>query len=151
VSPAKLFDRETILQAARDFAKQYGRPPTVLDWNVAEAKTKGLMERVERFYADGCWPHYGSVRYYFPEGWVAMIRLAGMKSPPIGKHYNADGEVVNNGGNYRGGGAPRTHCKRGHEFTPENTYVMGGARRCRTCVLAANRASYQRRCAQRSA
>lgn len=29
-----------------------------------------------------------------------------------------------------------THCKRGHEFTPENTYVYpnrNGKRRCRTC------------------
>ena len=29
----------------------------------------------------------------------------------------------------------KTHCKRGHEYTPENTYVEPGAghRRCRTC------------------
>lgn len=30
---------------------------------------------------------------------------------------------------------PATHCKRGHEFTPENTYIMpnSGSRLCRTC------------------
>lgn len=29
----------------------------------------------------------------------------------------------------------QTHCKRGHEFTPENTYVYGdGWRMCRTCT-----------------
>ena len=29
----------------------------------------------------------------------------------------------------------RTHCQRGHEFTPENTYVEAdGDRHCRTCV-----------------
>lgn len=29
----------------------------------------------------------------------------------------------------------KTHCKRGHEFTPENTYVArDGHRNCRTCV-----------------
>jgi hypothetical protein len=28
-----------------------------------------------------------------------------------------------------------THCQRGHEFTPENTYqTKTGARRCRRCV-----------------
>jgi hypothetical protein len=27
-----------------------------------------------------------------------------------------------------------THCRRGHEFTPENTLLIGGKRRCRTCV-----------------
>lgn len=30
--------------------------------------------------------------------------------------------------------ARKTHCKRGHEFTPENTYVWGGGhRQCRAC------------------
>lgn len=29
--------------------------------------------------------------------------------------------------------AAKTHCKRGHEFTPENTGVKGGCRFCRTC------------------
>lgn len=33
-----------------------------------------------------------------------------------------------------------THCKRGHEFTPENTYVApSGSRKCRTCRSAASR------------
>ena len=29
--------------------------------------------------------------------------------------------------------ARKTHCKHGHEFTPENTRVVGGVRRCRSC------------------
>jgi hypothetical protein len=29
--------------------------------------------------------------------------------------------------------ALRTHCLRGHEFTPENTITHGGKRKCRTC------------------
>lgn len=33
--------------------------------------------------------------------------------------------------------ARKTHCKRGHEFTPENTYAWRGGRICRKC-----RASY---------
>lgn len=31
---------------------------------------------------------------------------------------------------------PRTHCKRGHEFTPENTGVNSKGRFCRTCRKA---------------
>lgn len=27
----------------------------------------------------------------------------------------------------------KTHCKRGHEFTPENTYLYRGTRNCRAC------------------
>lgn len=35
----------------------------------------------------------------------------------------------------------RTHCKHGHEFTPENTYLRNGTRYCRTCrrAIAARR------------
>jgi hypothetical protein len=45
--------------------------------------------------------------------------------------------------------ARQTHCLRGHEFTPSNTYRMRGAhgvqRLCRTCRLEQQRASYRRR------
>lgn len=44
--------------------------------------------------------------------------------------------------------AAKTHCKHGHEFTPENTYRIsnkhGGGRACRTCIRAAAR-RYQAR------
>jgi hypothetical protein len=32
--------------------------------------------------------------------------------------------------------ARQTHCKRGHEFTPENTYTNAGRRLCRACRKA---------------
>lgn len=36
--------------------------------------------------------------------------------------------------------AAQTHCKNGHEFTPENTYIEGsGSRRCRECKRRLNR------------
>ncbi len=46
----------------------------------------------------------------------------------------------------RGSRAQRTHCKNGHEYTPENTQHQGGARRCREChraTLARGRARRQ--------
>jgi hypothetical protein len=37
-------------------------------------------------------------------------------------------------GRYASGNAAKTHCKRGHEFTPENTTRNRlGHRRCREC------------------
>lgn len=39
----------------------------------------------------------------------------------------------------RGGNTVKTHCKRGHEYTPENTYRHGNARYCREC----NRVSHE--------
>lgn len=38
---------------------------------------------------------------------------------------------------------PKTHCKRGHELTPENTYPH--SRACRTCVLARMKQRYDQR------
>ena len=36
--------------------------------------------------------------------------------------------------------AAKTHCKHGHEFTPENTYrTKKGSRACRECMRIANR------------
>lgn len=41
--------------------------------------------------------------------------------------------------------ARSTHCRRGHEMTPENTYVFpNGQRTCRTCKTAATRQSAAR-------
>lgn len=39
-------------------------------------------------------------------------------------------------GTARNGRAERTHCPRGHAYTPENTYLNGSTRKrsCKTCV-----------------
>lgn len=41
----------------------------------------------------------------------------------------------------------KTHCKRGHAFTPENTYLLprDGGRKCRACARTSDRQSRQRR------
>ena len=43
-------------------------------------------------------------------------------------------------------GRNHTHCKKGHEFTPDNTVIsIHGARRCRTCRNAGRRANAAKR------
>lgn len=63
---------------------------------------------------------------------------------PVSQHQNI----------LRGGWAPatnarKTHCKRGHEFTPENTEVAdaktGKGRRCRECARMHGRMTARRR------
>jgi hypothetical protein len=41
--------------------------------------------------------------------------------------------------------ARKTHCKRGHEFTKENTYIYWKGRMCRTCNRERMREAYQPR------
>lgn len=43
---------------------------------------------------------------------------------------------------------PRTHCRRGHEFTPENTRLKSTGKQCRTCQAESDR---RRRAAGRKA
>lgn len=47
--------------------------------------------------------------------------------------------------------AAKTHCKWGHEFTPENTRIYSGKRACRTCYKARLRARRQARTGKRVA
>lgn len=48
--------------------------------------------------------------------------------------------------------AARTHCKYGHEFTPENTRIASqGQRKCRICQRATKRAADERRRQARAA
>lgn len=48
--------------------------------------------------------------------------------------------------------ARKTHCIRGHEFTPENTYLRSDrpnpARACRECMRRRDRERYARRITQ---
>lgn len=50
-------------------------------------------------------------------------------------------EVVTHAENMRRGVDARTHCRNGHEFTPENTWIdPDGWRRCRECRAIRQRA-----------
>jgi hypothetical protein len=40
---------------------------------------------------------------------------------------------------------PATHCRNGHEFTPENTYVFKQGRLCRTCQQKRSKRAYERK------
>jgi hypothetical protein len=75
--------RDRVLEAVREFARRYGRPPTAYEWNPAQARGLGKPEVADRFYADGCWPWQYTV-FTTCGGWNAAIEAAGFDSRPAG-------------------------------------------------------------------
>jgi len=91
------------------------------------------------------WRYYGARGIAVCERWLASFEnfYADMGSRPVGRSLDR----IDTNGDYEPGNCrwatdheqrvnkrPRTHCKRGHAFTPENTYVRpNGQRTCRTC------------------
>ena len=64
---------------------------------------------------------------------AALYAAAGLRVRPRG----ALGNIVAR--------QPKTHCQRGHAFTPENTYTWGTTRHCRTCRRERERQRYRRK------
>jgi len=120
--------------------------------------TAGLMLRgYARFSWDG---RTGLAHRYAYEHYVAPIP-ADMEIDHICRNrfcVNPDHlDVVTARENTRRGRSPasvnaaKTHCKNGHEFTPENTYIVNDSRKarparvCRTCRLATMKQYQQRK------
>lgn len=140
--------------------KTYGKRPT----KPLQVRGGPVLERWLRRVnkTDTCWlwtgivraDGYGSFTYARPKKMVAhkwgyeqligpvpldlqldhLCRVRNCVNPahlePVTQTENVRRGVSPSAQNFR-----KTHCKRGHEFTPENTYVWSGqaGRNCRTC------------------
>lgn len=99
-------------------------------YGTIKARREGLGDRAHRV-------SYALLVGPIPDGLVIdhLCRNRGCVNP-------AHLEPVTNGENLRRGDGVTsqnfraTHCKRGHEFTPENTYLKNSGRRrvCRACL-----------------
>ena len=57
----------------------------------------------------------------------------------------AQRENLLRGKTFQAANTPKTHCKFGHEFTPENTRLIPRGRRCRACEARRSRESLARK------
>lgn len=71
--------REAILNAIREWTKEYGSPPTTLDWGPTKARELGRVEQAQRFEeAGGRWPWFTGVVAMFGR-WNTAITEAGFE------------------------------------------------------------------------
>lgn len=140
-------------------------------WEKVEPAS-GASDRQEDWDAPGCWEwrascnDYGYGQYSLRRRMVKAHRVAyELHKGPIPDSLDLDHkcrnrrcvrpdhlEPVTTVVNTLRGEAPsaqnkrKTHCKNGHAFTPENTYVTPrGTRNCRTCHRERSRADYTQR------
>ena len=134
--------------------------PCYRRWSMEVRPSPDFWPQVEKAGPDDCWLWvgpldkwgYGKYRYfgahqmaYFllvgrvPEG-LELDHLCHTPACVNPRHL----EPVTHLENMRRRYALMTHCKRGHEFTPENTRVWSGRRNCRACDRLRQRA-YQAR------
>lgn len=136
--PFKLqWTEEAILEAVRDWTETYGEPPAQPDWNPYQSRVVFRDEaRALRYESHPRpLPSFSTTIRRFGS-WSRAIEAAGFDARPSG----------GGGGNTRRRrDVGMTHCRHGHEYTPENTHIVSttGARRCRKCQRAAVQ-KYQR-------
>jgi Homing endonuclease associated repeat len=129
--------RERIIKAIQRAAKD-GEPPKSTDWMSGLAPGRKRRKTGSATSPRPDHPSHTRVQQVFGS-WNAAIRAAGF--PP--RDAGVDGVQALRQWAARARAA--THCKRGHEFTPENTYVgRDGCRRCKACK-AARQARYMRK------
>jgi transcriptional regulator with XRE-family HTH domain len=134
----RYWDSERIVATFRAFDNQFGRQPTATDYagrfpGGRKRLSATRLDEVDAITATGfTFPHPFAVQREFGS-WSAALKAAGF-TPSRGGSPS-----------HREPPQPRTHCKYGHEFTEENTYVYRGSRYCRACVNRRTREYRQRK------
>ena len=96
------------------------------------------MQRAETERTKTCW----TWRVY---RWAEIERVIALVFLDLGRRRRDQAEFLLAHPPSRLGNAPKTYCKHGHVFTPENTRVdQAGRRWCRACNRQRNRDMYRR-------
>lgn len=148
-----------------------GKEPTPGPFRLQNAEPSAhFWKNVDKRGPHECWPWLGLKgpdgygKAWFKKKWCAPHRFSyALHKGPIPETLEIDHlcrntscvnpahlEAVTRLENIRRRYALQTHCKRGHEFTPENTGRNSGtgARYCKTCLKAWKHARYARLKAQ---
>ena len=145
----------------------YGEPVTLKDLDRFWAKVKlnpenGCWEWQAATNGNGygCFGHGGYVQG--PHRWILALQLGGVVPYGLEAMHRCDNnkcvnlshlevgtrrknmqDMVSRGQHYN---TQKTHCRQGHEYTEENTYVASnGHRACRTCRRKWNSESRRRK------
>jgi hypothetical protein len=103
-----------------------------IEWEGAKTGGYGVLKvdgRLERAHRFAFFMHYGR--------WPDVCRHTCDNPGCINVDHLVDGTQADNMADKSNRGrhhnSRKTHCPRGHEYTPENTRESGGGRWCRTC------------------
>lgn len=87
----RALSRRWIIASFQEWEELFGVPPAVTDWNTAQARAKGRVDKVERYESTGRpWPAVTLVQENFGS-WNAGRAAAGFDTFEPG-HYGRDGE-----------------------------------------------------------
>jgi hypothetical protein len=125
--------RVEMVATIRACAERLGRTPTVIEaWEAVSGK-RGTQSEAAGRLASYWGARSGTSRGALPALWVAC----GLTPRPRGN----PGFIAPR--------ALKTHCKHGHEYTPENTMRWRNHRSCRACHNASHARSYAAKVARR--
>ena len=88
----KRWDRESIAVCILTFWKDYGRPPSEVDWNPAQARSIGHHSRA-RAFEENDWPSSKTVRRHFGS-WAAAIEEVLGDAPTRGRPPGVTDQVT---------------------------------------------------------
>lgn len=124
---------------------KYDKCTSCLEWIGSKEDKMGYGKFV---YENGQYAHRYSYEYFIgpiPDG-MTIDHLCENPScvNPFHLTLATQRDNILRGNNICARNARKTHCKRGHEFTPENTMLLrGGRRQCRECTRVWQRSRTQ--------